>query len=142
MSVGLMPAGFSHTDNAAAIVYEFLYCRGNHRIAPPFAAGMCRIRITHIDDHIDLIAENKAARNRLFHRIRSQAICAGQINQMYSKIVILNGPLDLFYSSPRPVCNLQIGTGIRIEQRGFSTVWISDKSNRHFIVHSLCPPQR
>ena len=55
MSVCLMAAGFSHTDNAAAVIYEFLNGRRNYRIAPPLTACLCGIRIAYVDDDINIL---------------------------------------------------------------------------------------
>ena len=50
-----MAAGFSHTDNAAAVIYEFLNGRRNYRIAPPLTACLCGIRIAYVDDDINIL---------------------------------------------------------------------------------------
>ena len=63
MAVGLMAAGLTHTDDAAAVIDKLLDGGGDHGIAPPFSAGLCRIRIAHVDDHVDVLENIRILQN-------------------------------------------------------------------------------
>ena len=55
MAVGLMSTGLSHTDDTAAFIDELLYRTGNLRVAPPLASRVGRVRIPHVDQHVDFL---------------------------------------------------------------------------------------
>ncbi len=55
VSVCLVGSGLSDTDNSAALIYKTLYRGGNLRIAPPLSSGMGRVRIAHIDKHVNIL---------------------------------------------------------------------------------------
>lgn len=46
----LMCSRFSYSDKSAAIIYKFLHRRDNRFVNPVFAAALCRICITHINE--------------------------------------------------------------------------------------------
>ena len=106
--------------------------------------------VYHVDDHVYLVAEDKVARNRLFHRVRGQRVGAGQVHQADLLPVVFDGALHLFHRHPRPVRHLQICARIGVEQRRLAAVGVADKADGHgisalggpfFFVTHVPPPR-
>ena len=61
--------------------------------------------IRNINNYIDFIAEYELSGNLLLHRIRSQAVSTGKVNQANGHIMVLDGTFHLFNGDSRPVCH-------------------------------------
>lgn len=103
-------------------------------------APLQRGRVRHIDDDVHVIGQDELPRHGLLHRVGGEAVRAGQVHQMDAHAVVFNGALHLFHGDARPVRHLQVGAGVRIEERGLAAVRIADESDGDLIPLHGRPP--
>ncbi len=75
MSLVLVARWFAHADDAAAIVHEAAHSSRHSRVLPFAAAGVGRVAVAHIDEHVHAVQHMVVARrsSKLMNRTSNGA---------------------------------------------------------------------
>ncbi len=92
--------------------------------------------VDDVQNRIGLFLDKEVTRNNFFEGIRGKGVDAREVGDL-DGLVVLELATLLLYGYARPVANVLVGTGKRVEQGCFAAVRVAGKCNSHSFLHSL-----